>query len=54
MKVLIQTYYGDVRDVYETLTTLKFDGIGLDFIEGKQTLSLINLVQAAGIIRSES
>ncbi|MCR4789351.1 MAG: 5-methyltetrahydropteroyltriglutamate--homocysteine S-methyltransferase [Lachnospiraceae bacterium] len=41
VKVLIQTYYGDVRDVYETLTALPFDGIGLDFIEGKQTLSLI-------------
>ncbi|MBR3735663.1 MAG: 5-methyltetrahydropteroyltriglutamate--homocysteine S-methyltransferase, partial [Lachnospiraceae bacterium] len=35
------TYFGDVRDIYETLTALDFDGIGLDFVEGKQTLALI-------------
>ncbi len=40
-KVLVQTYFGDVRDVYETLTSLPFAGIGLDFIEGKQTLALV-------------
>ena len=37
LKVLLQTYFGDVRDVYETITALPFDAIGLDFIEGKQT-----------------
>ena len=41
VKILLQTYYGDVRDVYDTITTLPFDGIGLDFIEGKKTLDLI-------------
>ena len=41
VKVLVQTYFGDVRDIYETLTALDFDGIGLDFVEGKQTLALI-------------
>ena len=40
-KVLLQTYFGDVRDVYEELVALPFDGIGLDFIEGKQTSQLI-------------
>lgn len=40
-KVLLQTYFGDVRDVYEELVALPFDGIGLDFIEGKQTSLLI-------------
>ena len=40
-KVLLQTYFGDVRDVYEELVALPFDGIGLDFIEGKQTRKLI-------------
>lgn len=40
-KVLLQTYYGDVRDSYEMLMDLPFDGVGLDFIEGRQTLSLI-------------
>lgn len=42
VKVLIETYYGDVRDVYETLTALDVDAIGLDFIEGKETLNLVN------------
>lgn len=41
LKVLLQTYFGDVRDCYQTITTLAFDGIGLDFIEGKQTKALI-------------
>ena len=40
-KVLVQTYFGDVRDIYEDLTKLPFDGIGLDFIEGKETFSLV-------------
>lgn len=40
-KVLIQTYFGDVRAVYRDLIAMPFDGIGLDFIEGKQTFELI-------------
>ncbi len=40
-KVLLQTYFGDVRDIYQDLIKLPVDGIGLDFIEGKETLSLI-------------
>ena len=40
-KVLVQTYFGDVRDIYEDLIKLPFDGIGLDFIEGKETFSLV-------------
>ncbi|WP_461214168.1 5-methyltetrahydropteroyltriglutamate--homocysteine S-methyltransferase [Lacticaseibacillus sp. GG6-2] len=35
LKVLVQTYFGDVRDSYDTLLGLDFDGIGLDFNEGK-------------------
>lgn len=41
LKVLLQTYFGDVRDIYENLTKLDFDGIGLDFIEGKEAKKLI-------------
>ena len=41
VKVLLQTYFGDVRDCYGVLTELPFDGIGLDFVEGRQTASLI-------------
>ena len=40
-KILLQTYFGDVRDVYTDLIKLPFDGIGLDFLEGKDTLNLI-------------
>ena len=41
LKVFLQTYFGDVRDIYDTLTKLDFDAIGLDFIEGKETLNLV-------------
>ena len=41
-KVLLETYFGDVRDIYEELIKLDFDGIGLDFIEGKKSLELLN------------
>ena len=40
-KILVQTYFGDVRDIYTVLQTLNFDGIGLDFVEGRKTLDLI-------------
>lgn len=40
-RVLVQTYFGDVRDVYQDLTAMDFDGIGLDFLEGKETVRLI-------------
>lgn len=41
LKLLLQTYFGDIRDAYKEVTALDFDGFGLDFLEGKQTLSLI-------------
>lgn len=41
IKVLLQTYFGDVRDCYENITALDFDGIGLDFLEGRRTEELI-------------
>ena len=41
VKVLLQTYFGDIRDSYEEVVGLDFDGIGLDFIEGKQTVELL-------------
>ena len=40
-KVLVQTYFGDVRDIYSDLIKLPFDGIGLDFVEGKETFALV-------------
>ena len=41
VKILLQTYFGDVRDVYNQLNALDFDGVGLDFVEGKKTLDLV-------------
>ena len=41
VKVLAQTYFGDVRDCYNELCGLDFDGIGLDFTEGKKSLELV-------------
>ncbi len=41
LKILVQTYFGDVRDAYQELIDLAFDGIGLDFVEGRKTVSLL-------------
>ena len=41
IKVLLQTYFGDVRDCYTEICALPFDAIGLDFVEGKRNLSLV-------------
>lgn len=41
LSVLLETYFGDIRDSYKTVTELPFDAIGLDFIEGKETLNLL-------------
>ena len=35
IKVLLNTYFGHIADVYETVNLLAFDGIGLDLNEGK-------------------
>ena len=40
-KILLQTYFGDVRDCYNEIINLDFDAIGLDFLEGKKTYELI-------------
>lgn len=39
--ILLQTYFGDVRDIYHDLIKMPFSGIGLDFVEGKETCNLI-------------
>lgn len=41
LKVLLQTYFGDIRDSYKAVQALPFDGIGIDFVEGVQSLELI-------------
>ena len=40
-KILLQTYFGDIRDIYAEVIKLDFDLIGLDFLEGRKTLELV-------------
>lgn len=60
-KVLLQTYFGDIRDIYEEVINMPFAGIGLDFIEGKQTCDLVskygfpkNKVLFAGVVNGKN
>ena len=41
LSVLLQTYFGDVRDIYSHLVQLPVEAIGLDFLEGRKTLELV-------------
>jgi len=41
LKIILATYFGDVRDIYGELINLDFDGITIDFVEGKESLALI-------------
>ena len=50
IKVLLQTYFGDVRDFYKELLGFDFDGLGLDFVEGKESLELLNQGNKNGCI----
>ncbi|MFT4143332.1 MAG: 5-methyltetrahydropteroyltriglutamate--homocysteine S-methyltransferase [Mobilitalea sp.] len=61
VKVLLQTYFGDVRDCYKNILELDFDGIGLDFIEGKESLELLdkygfpkNKILFAGVVNGKN
>ncbi|MCI1650124.1 5-methyltetrahydropteroyltriglutamate--homocysteine S-methyltransferase [Bifidobacterium tibiigranuli] len=35
VKLLLNTYFGHIADIYETVNLFGFDGVGLDLIEGK-------------------
>lgn len=61
VKILLQSYFGDLRDLYPSLLNSQFDGLGLDFIEGKESLNLLqthgfdkNKVLFAGIINGKN
>ncbi len=41
VKILLQTYFGDIRDIYDEVIGLRFDAIGLDFVEGSKTAELV-------------
>ncbi len=45
LKILLQTYFGDLRDSLATLVDLDFDGIGLDFVEGRTNLELLETIK---------
>ena len=60
-KIILQTYFGDVRDVYEDIIKLDFDGYGLDFVEGYKNIELIkkygfpkNKILAAGLVNGKN
>lgn len=41
-EVQLQTYFGDIRDIYPYLEELRFNGVGLDFVDGPYNLELIS------------
>ncbi|SHG69321.1 methionine synthase (B12-independent) [Thermosyntropha lipolytica DSM 11003] len=41
-RVILQTYFGDIRDVYQEIVSLDFDALGLDLVDGKLNLELIS------------
>ena len=60
-KVLLQTYFGDIRDCYHDVMKLSIDAIGLDFVEGTKTLELIrndsfkeDLILFAGVVNGKN
>lgn len=61
LKILLQTYFGDIRDCCREVTALGFDGIGLDFVEGKKSLELVkenefpkNVTLFAGVVNGKN
>ena len=60
LKIALQTYFGDIRDVYQDVVALGFDAIGLDFVEGLKSLELLktgfpkNTLLFAGIVNGKN
>ncbi len=60
LKIALQTYFGDIRDVYQDVSALGFDAIGLDFVEGLKSLELIkssfpkNTLLLAGVVNGKN
>nr|WP_290742718.1 5-methyltetrahydropteroyltriglutamate--homocysteine S-methyltransferase [Fibrobacter sp. UBA4309] len=60
VKVLLQTYFGDIRDVYQEVVSFGFDGIGIDFVEGLKSLELLktgfpkNAILFAGVVNGKN
>ncbi|OGQ05957.1 MAG: 5-methyltetrahydropteroyltriglutamate--homocysteine S-methyltransferase [Deltaproteobacteria bacterium RIFCSPLOWO2_12_FULL_44_12] len=41
LKIMLQTYFGDVANIYSQLTALPVDGVGLDLVRGKKNLNAL-------------
>ena len=60
LKIALQTYFGDIRDVYQDVVVLGFDAIGLDFVEGLKSLELVksgfpkNTLLLAGVVNGKN
>ena len=60
IKISLQTYFGDIRDVYKEVCQLGFDAIGLDFVEGKKSFELAessfpeNTLLLAGLVNGKN
>lgn len=61
LKILLQTYFGDVRDCYSLIKKMDFWAIGLDFIEGVYNLELLkkegfnkNQILFAGVVNGKN
>ena len=61
LRVLLQTYFGDLRDSYQEIIKLDFDGIGLDFVEGRESVKLVqkygfpkNKLLFAGVVNGKN
>ncbi len=59
VKVLLQTYFGDVRDCCNEISSLEFDGVGLDFVEGKMSLEIADKIDGnkalfAGVVNGKN
>lgn len=61
IKLALDTYFGDIRDIYNEVTGLGFDAISLDFKEGRKTLELVkangfpkNTILVAGLINGKN
>ena len=60
LKITLQTYFGDIRDVYQDVVALGFDAIGLDFVEGLKSLELVksgfpkNTLLLAGVVNGKN
>lgn len=61
LKIILQSYFGDVRDSFNEIISLDFDGIGLDFVEGSKNLEILlesgfpkNKILFAGLIHGKN